>query len=300
VDYVLAQMLVAATPIIFAGLGGIICERSGVINFALEGKMLAGAFAAAVGAWLTGNPWVGLACAAGAGVAMAALHGFGSITLRSDQIVSSFAVNFIALGLAGALLMRVFGRAGASPEIGRSLPAVFLGPLERFIGKPSALTLMAFAAALAVAFVINRTRFGLELRACGAGPVSASAAGVRVDRVRWAAVLAAGALAGVGGGFLVLSVLRQFTVGMVAGRGFVAVAAVILSGWRPGRLVLVSLGFGMITALTHHLQGGRWTAWLGSAGELVLVAPFVVVLLVAPLLGKGGRVPAGLGKWAEC
>ena len=293
--YLGSETLQQAAPILLAGLGGLMTERAGVINFALEGKMIAGAFAAAAGAYLTGDPFWGLAFAVAAGVAMAALHGLGSITLRGDQIVSSFAVNFVALGLAGALMMRFFGTMGISPEVA-ALPTVPLGPVERWFGRPSVLTLAALAAVPVVWAVLWKTRFGLALRCCGADPRAAAAAAVRVSAVRWIAVLLGGALAGAGGGFLVLAVLKQFTVRMIAGRGFIAVAAVILSGWRPGRLLAVALLIGLATAAANHLQG---VGWLGSAEQLILVTPFVFVLIASAVASRGAVAPAGLARWPE-
>jgi len=297
--FVLSQMLIVATPILLAGLGGILSERAGVMNFALEGKMLVGAFAACVGTYVTGSPWMGLLAAIGAGIAIASLHGIGSITLRGDQIISSFALNFCALGLTSALFKRIFLDRGISSEIPAGLPEAGLGPLGAFVGKPSVLTLIAFALAVAVALLLNKTRFGLKLRACGGDPASAAATGVPVDLFRWLAVLAAGALAAMGGAFILLAVVRGFTQDMILGRGFIAVAAVILSRWRPGRLVAVSLAIGLVVALARYAQGGPLPEWLTAGDAVVKTAPFLLVLLAAALTRRAARPPAGLGKWHD-
>ena len=298
-QFILSQTLIVATPILLAGLGGILSERAGVINFALEGKMLVGAFAAAWGTYLTGDPWMGLLIAMGAGIAIASLHGIGSITLRGDQIISSFALNFCALGLTSALFKRVFLDREISSEISGRLPELAMGPLEKVLGKPSVLTLIAFALALCVACLLNGTRFGLKLRACGGDPAAAAAAGVSVGLMRWIAVLAAGALAAMGGAFILLAVVREFTQDMILGRGFIAVAAVILSRWRPDRLVAMSLSIGLVVASARYLQGGRLPEWLGTADVVVKMAPFLLVLFVAAAAREAARPPAGLGKWHD-
>jgi len=298
-EFIISQTLIVATPILLAGLGGIICERSGVMNFALEGKMLAGAFAAALGTYLTGNPWMGLAFAAGAGVLMAVLHGIGSILFRGDQIVSSFAVNFLALGLTSAMFKRIFLDREISSEIPAGLPTIPLGALEKYCRGPSVMVIIALAAAILVALLLNKTSLGLKLRACGGDPRAAVANGVRVDLVRWIAVLASGVLAAMGGAFILLAVVREFSSNMILGRGFIAVAAVILSRWCPGRLVIVSLVIGFVVAGARYLQGEGLPAWLGSTDALVKMAPFVLVLVIAACARKGSRPPAGLGKWHE-
>ncbi|MCK4299690.1 MAG: ABC transporter permease [Planctomycetes bacterium] len=281
-----------ATPLLLAGLGGLWSERSGVINFALEGMMLMGAFAAVWGSHLTGSPWMGLACAAAAGVVLAALHAAASLHLSINQIVSAMALNILALGITGVLLGHVFGAAGASPSVTK-LPRLSLPG-----GQVGMLSLIAVAVAVGSWVVLYRTRWGLEVRATGEDPEAAAATGVRVLRTKWACLLLSGVLAGMAGAHLSISELSQFLEGMSGGRGYMAVAAVIFGRWRPGGVVLACLFFGLAGAVGENLHGLTVGGWQ-VPGQWAEMLPFLVTLAV--LAGLAGRSvpPAGLGRLAE-
>jgi simple sugar transport system permease protein len=272
-----------------AALGGLWSERAGVINFALEGMMLAGAFAAVWGSYVTGSPWVGAGCAVVAGLVLAAAHGLGSLHLRINQIVSAMALNIFALGATGSLMEYVFGTVGTSPAVTK-LPSLSLPG-----GRVGVLSILAVAVALASGFLLYRTRWGLAVRATGEDPGAAAAVGVRVLRVKWACVLVSGVLAGLAGAHLSTGDLSQFLERMTEGRGYIAVAAVIFGRWRPGGVAAACFLFGLADAFGENLQGVELARWHVSP-EWALMVPFLVTL--AALAGLVGRSvpPRGLGE----
>ena len=253
--------------------------------------MLAGAFGAAAGAVLTGSAWAGLACGALCGLLLAALHALVCIRFRVDQIISGTAANLLALGGTGFLLFKVFGSHGSSPAAPK-LPMVSLLP---FVGGPfrqPITVLIAILAALVAWYVIYQTPLGLRMRATGEAPEAARMAGVRTDRVRAVGVLASGMLAGLGGAHLSLGDLSQFVERMTAGRGFIALAALVLGKWHPLGVLGACLFFGTAEAIADGLQG--WTSHVPSQAFLAL--PFVLTLVVlAGFVGRS-RPPGALGK----
>ena len=218
-----------STPLILAALGGMFSERSGVINIALEGKMLAGAFTAAAVTYAAdtklhmGNasPWVGLLAAILAGLFIAAIYAVACIRFKADQVVSGAAINILMLGIPGFLSGAFFLSSGSTPQ----LPKEHLIPLTPIF--------IAFAMVFVSWYVMYRTPFGLRLRAVGEKPEAADAAGVSVNQIRYWGVLLAGALAGIGGAYLSIGQSSLFTRNMTAGRGFIALAALIFGKWRP-------------------------------------------------------------------
>ncbi|MBI1387940.1 MAG: ABC transporter permease [bacterium] len=280
---------IKAAPLIWASLGGCVSERSGVINIGLEGMMLTGAFAAAWGADAAGNPWAGVAAALLAGAAMGALHAAACLWGKANHIVSGMAVNIIALGLTGFLLSRVFHALGNSPEVpslgGWFIPGWNAAPV-------SPLHPVLIVTVFATVYLMYRTRYGLRLRACGESPSAARAQGVQVTRYRFAAVCASGALAGLGGAQLAIGDVSYFSVGMSGGRGFIALAAMICAGWRPGRAAWVCLAFGVIEALGERLQG----AVPALPSRLMLSLPFLIALAMLALRSSSLRQPAALGR----
>ena len=283
--------LAKMAPLLLAAIGGLASERAGVINIALEGMMLAGAFGAAVGAVLTGSAWLGLICGALCACLLAALHGLACIRLRVDQIVSGTAVNLLSLGATGFLLYRIFGTHGSSPSAPK-LPTVNLVP---FLGGPfrqPVTVLIAIVLAFAAWYIIYQTPFGLRLRATGEAPEAARAAGVRTDTIRWIGVISSGLLAGLGGAHLSLGDLSQFVERMTAGRGFIALAALIFGKWHPLGVLGACLFFGLAEAIADGLQG--WTGQLPS--QFFLALPFVLTLVVlAGFVGRS-KPPGGLGR----
>src|SRR5215813_8084866 len=232
-----------ATPLVLAALGGLYSERSGVINIALEGLLLAGAFTAATVTHFSHSPWIGLLAAILAGALVALIHGVACIRYRADQVVSGTAINILFLGVPALLSGALFESTGATPQI----------PKDQLL--PLAPILLAFALVPVTWWVLNRTPFGLRLRAVGENPEAADTAGVNVARVRYAGVLLSGALAAIGGAYLSIGQSSLFTRNMTAGRGFIALAALIFGKWRPVQTMLACLLFGFAEAASIQMQG---------------------------------------------
>ncbi len=274
-----------STPLVLAALGGMFSERSGVINIALEGMMLAGAFTAAALTYATGSPWIGLAGAAGAGVLVASIHAVASIRYRADQVVVGTAINILMLGLPGFLSGAFFLSSGSTPQI----------PIEHLI--PRAPILMAFALVPITWYVLYRTPFGLRLRAVGENPEAADAAGVNVASLRYTGVLLSGALAAIGGAYLSIGQSSLFTRNMTSGRGFIALAALIFGKWRPVQTMLACLFFGFTEAMTIQMQG---VVKLPSGEDIpvqfIQMVPYLLTIVVlAGFIGQS-RPPRALGR----
>lgn len=269
-----------STPLLFAALGGVLSERSGVVNIALEGKLLAGAFAAAVFAGAWESPWAGLAAAAGAGLVVGALHALACVTLRGDQIVVGVALNLLVVGLTQFLMGILYGSSANTP--------FFPGfAASRWLSF-NPLVWLALGLVPVVHFVLRTTRFGLRLQAVGEHPETAETLGVSPWRVRFAAVLLAGAIAGLGGAYLSLET-SQFVKNMSAGRGFIALAAVIFGKWRPLGAAGACLFFGLAEAVQIRLQG------LAMPTQFVQMIPYVLTMVaLAGFVGRS-RPPASLG-----
>jgi simple sugar transport system permease protein len=283
----LAATLRYATPLLFAGLGGLVSERAGVVNIGLEGMMLMGAFFAAWGADVTGNWLLGTLIGVGSGMALAAIHAFFSINLRADQIVCGFALNFVALGLTGYLYVDIYGDQGTPDDL-PAVPNVELSFLEDlgFIGKALAnQNLLVWGALLGLVLVwvyVFRTRGGLRMRSVGENPKAAETVGINVYRTRWFAVLASGGLAALGGAFLSIGFVHSFTQNMTAGKGYIALAAMIFGRWKPLGLFAATLLFGFGSALAQRLP-----EFSPSAATLFQALPYVLTLIaVAGLVGR--------------
>jgi simple sugar transport system permease protein len=281
-----AAMLRYATPLTFAALGGLVSERAGVVNIALEGMMLMGAFFGAYGADKTGS-WVGgIVIGVLAGMALAAIHAVFAISLRADQIVSGTALNFVALGLTGYLYVDTYG-ANGTPDNLPSVPEVNL-PTDSlgFIGQAiSQLNLLVWGSLLAVVLVwivVFRMRLGLRLRSVGENPKAAETVGISVFKVRYAAVISSGGLAALGGAFLSIGFVHSFSQNMTAGRGFIALAALIFGRWRPGGLLAATLLFGFSSALAQRLP-----EFSPQLATLFQALPYVLTLIaVAGVVGR--------------
>ena len=271
-----------ATPLLLAALGGMFSERSGVINIALEGLMLAGAFTAASVTWYASSPWVGLASAIVAGAAIAMIHAVACIRYRADQVVSGTAINILLTGVPALLSGAFFLSSGSTPQV----------PKEHLI--PWTPVLLAFAFVPASWYVLYRTPFGLRLRAVGENPEAADAAGVSVNRMRYTAVLLSGALAGIGGAYLSIGQSSLFTRNMSAGRGFIALAALIFGKWRPVQTMLACLLFGFTEAVAIQLQGVHFGGE-EIPTQFVQIIPYVLTIVVlAGFIGQS-RAPRSLG-----
>ena len=272
---ILRSILDFAPPLILAALGGVISERAGVVNIGLEGMMRVGAFFACWAAFAFTSAWVGLAAGLAAGAALAALHAFVSIHGRADQVVSGIALNLIALGLVTFLLEAVFGTTGTAPV--ETLPE-----LPTLLGR-SPFTYLAFIAPVVLAGVLRYTVVGLRLRAVGEHPHAAATLGVSVARVRWAAVLAGGALAGLGGSALSLVILHRFDNKMPAGMGFMALAAVVFGKWTPLGALAAALFFTLGNAVADVVRSAiPPTGALADShfDGILLAAPYVLTLVL--------------------
>jgi ABC-type uncharacterized transport system permease subunit len=271
-----------ATPLLLAALGGMFSERAGVINIALEGLMLAGAFTAAAITHYTGSPWVGLLAGIGAGMAVALIHAVASIRFKADQVVSGTAINILMLGVPALLSGAFFLSSGSTPQI----------PRENLM--PWTPVFLAFALVPVTWYVLFRTPFGLRLRAVGENPGAADAAGISVPRLRYAAVLLSGALAGIGGAYLSIGQSSLFTRNMTSGRGFIALAALIFGKWRPVQTMLACLLFGFTEALAIQLQGVKFGEE-EIPNQFIQIIPYLLTIIVlAGFIGRA-RAPRALG-----
>jgi ABC-type uncharacterized transport system permease subunit len=281
-----AATLRFATPLIFAGLGGLVSERAGVVNIGLEGMLLMGAFFAALGADKTGSWLIGILIGVVAGMLLAAVHAVWSISLRADQIVSGTAINFVAAGITGYLYVDIYGAEGTPdnlpqvPEL--SLPTESLGFIGRAIANQNLLVWGALVSVFVVWVVVFRTAFGLRMRSVGENPRAAETVGVSVLRMRYIAVITSGALAAAGGAFLAIGFVHSFSAQMTAGRGFIALAAVIFGRWRPWGLLGATFLFGFSSALAQRLP-----EFSPQAATLFQALPYVLTLIaVAGLVGR--------------
>jgi general nucleoside transport system permease protein len=283
----LTQMIRIAIPYLFAASGGVVAERAGIVSLALEGFMLSGAFAAVIGVNYTGNPWVGVITGIFGGLVFALIHGVATIRFRADQIVVGVAINLMAIGITRFFLKLFFDSSSNSPRV-----AGFGGNIKAG-GFDNPLLWLGLLVPVAVAYMIYRTPFGLRIRAAGEHPEAAESVGVSVKRVRYAAVAISGMLAALGGVYLALD-QHQFTDQMTAGRGFIALSAVIFGRWHPIRAALACLLFAAAETLQIQLQGSH-----AIASQFIEMIPYA--LTIVALAGVVGRAvpPAALGKAAD-
>lgn len=285
-----------ATPLALAALGEVLVERSGVINIGLEGAIIVGAFGALVGAG-TGSVAAGFAAAALAGAVMGAAAGGFIAWLRTDQIVTGTAISLLGLGITGTLYRTLYGTTGAGltiPTMG-PLPIPVLSSIP-WIGpalfNQPLITYVVYLLCPLLWWMLFRTHAGLAIRACGDNPAAAVAAGVDLRRTQFTALVAGGACGGIAGGALVLAQSGTFIEGMSAGRGFIAIAIVVLGRWHPVGAVLAALLFGAAMALQYLLQAMGWSI----PYQLVLATPYVLTLLALGGLAGRAAAPSALGR----
>ena len=277
-----------ATPLIFAALGGMFSERSGVINIALEGLMLAGAFTAAVVTYESGNPFFGFLCGMIAGAVLALFYAIACIKFEADQVVAGFGINILMLGLPALLSSAIYDSAGSTQQIDKG------DLLPEFFGLNIA-SILAFLLVPACWYVFYKTPFGLRLRATGENPAAADAAGVDVIKLRYTAVIISGVLAAAGGAYLSTGQSSLFTRGMTAGRGFIALAALILAKWRPVQVLFACLFFGFTEALTIPLANIKTASGENVPVQFIQIIPYVLTIIVlAGFIGLS-RAPKALG-----
>ena len=269
-----------SVPLLLAALGGLFSERSGIVDIGLEGKMLAGAFAAGCVASITGSPWAALLAAVAVGCLLGLLHGFVCIDQRGDQVVSGMAINILIAGLTVTLGLAWFGQGGQTPVLDHA---------ERFpeFAGLSVLAWPAFALVPLTAWLLWRTRFGLRLRAVGEHPAAVDTAGVSVAWLRYRAVLIAGALCGWAGAYIAVAQSAGFARDMTGGRGYLALAALILGKWRPLPVLLACLLFALLDAVAIRLQGVALPGIGTVPVQAVQALPYVLtVLLLAGFVGR--------------
>jgi general nucleoside transport system permease protein len=295
----LAATLRFATPLIYAAIGGMFSERSGVVNIGLEGMMLMGAFFGIMGADKTDSWVLGLLIAIAAGGALALVHAVFSIHLQADQIVGGTAVNFLALGITGYLFIDIYGTAGTPSEVPEvpnvTIPGLehvyFIGPA---IGQANLLIWLALATIFVSWIVMFKTPLGLRIRSVGEHPRAADTVGISVYGIRYAAVVVSGMLAAVGGAYLSIGFVHSFNENMTAGRGFIALAALIFGNWRPFGAAGAALLFGFSSALAQRMSVYNET--LPGIDVLIQALPYVLTLIaVAGVIGRT-IPPAAVGR----
>lgn len=280
----LTQTLRIAIPYLFAAAGGVVAERAGIISLALEGFMLTGAFSATLGAYYTGSPWIGLLCGIFGGLVFGLIHAIATIRYRADHVVSGIAINLLAIGVTRFFLKLAFDSSSNSPRVNG------FGGDQAWHGFDNPLLWLGVLVAPLLGFFLYRTPFGLRVRAVGEHPDAAASVGVKVSRVQYIAVAVSGMLAAMGGVFLALD-QHQFTDQMTAGRGFIAVAAVIFGRWDPVKAAIACLLFAAAETLQIQLQG---TEIIPS--QFIVMIPYLLTIIA--LAGVVGRAvpPAALGK----
>ena len=284
---ILAQVLRIAVPYLFAAAGGLLSERAGIVALTLEGFMLSGAFGAAIATYYSGNPALGLVAGIAAGAFLAFIHAVATIRFKADQVVSGIALNLLVAGGCAFSLRLAFDSSANSPRItdlgdglGSGLASTFANPL----------VWGAFVVLPGMWWLLYRTRFGLRVRAVGEHPEAATSVGIGVPRVRYLAVVLSGAIAALGGAYLAFD-QHKFTDGMTAGRGFIALAAVIFGRWEPLRALGSCLLFAVAETLQIRLQGST-----ALPSQFVEMIPYA--LTIVALAGFGGKsvAPAALGR----
>jgi ABC-type uncharacterized transport system permease subunit len=303
-----ASSLRLSVPLIFACLAGLYSERSGVFDISLEGKMLVAAFAAGTAAALTGSPWFGLGAAIIVSTVFALIHGLASITYRGSQIVSGVAINMIAIGLTAQLGQTWFKRGGQTPQLppearflNIALPDIGISKIpvlgqiyEKVLSGQSLLAYIALLAVPFTAWVLYRTRFGLRLRAVGENPAAIDTAGISVTWLRYRAVICCGILCGFSGAYLSISQSAGFIPQMSAGKGFMALAALVFAKWRPYPAFFACLLFGFLEAMAIRLQGQPIFGFAPLPVQLMQAIPYILtVILLAGFIGRAVPPKAG-------
>jgi len=283
----LTQMIRIAVPYLFAASGGVIAERSGIISLSLEGYMLTGAFSATLGAHYSGSAWIGVLAGMFGGLVFGLLHAIASIRYKADQVVTGIAINLLAIGVTRFFLKLAFASSSNSPRIEG------FGGNNALHGFDNPLLWLGLLTAPVLAFLLYHTPYGLRVRAVGEHPAAAESLGIKSSAVQYIAVAISGILAALGGVFLALD-QHQFTDQMTAGRGFIAVAAVIFGRWDPVRAALACLLFAAAETLQIQLQGNQLIP-----SQFIEMIPYLLTIIA--LAGVVGRAvpPAALGKKAE-
>jgi len=295
VTAMLAAGLVAAVPLVLAALGEAVGEKSGLLNLGIEGMMLAGAFFGFLAAFQTGSAVLGVLGGIAAGAVLGLVFAALTVSLRVDQVLVGLAITIFGGGLTAFLYRDIFG--GQNPSLNVDAPRIAIPLLSRIpVAGPAmfnqgVLFYLAFALVPAFAFVLARTRFGLQVRAVGEYPFAADAAGVDVTRTRYLAALIAGSMAGLAGAFLAVADLKIFQVGMTVGMGFIALALTMVGGWNPYRILLASVLFGLLRSLGNGLQ----ILGIDVRTEFITMLPYIGIMIALAILAGRTSIPAALG-----
>ena len=297
-----------STPLLLACLAGLFSERAGIFDIGLEGKMLVAAFFSAAVAAVTGSVWLGLLAGIASSLVLSGLHGLASITFKGNQLISGVAINFLAAGLTVLIAQDWFRQGGRTPSLmagGRFTPVELpfaetlstvplLGPIySELLSGHSVLVYIAFLAVPATWFVLFRTRFGLRLRAVGENPAAVDTAGVSVVRLRYAAVLICGMLCGIAGAYLATALQAGFVKDMTAGRGFIALAALIFAKWRPLHALYACLLFGLLQAVALRYQNIDLGGLVIPVQAMDALPYILTVIILAGFVGKAIPPKAG-------
>jgi ABC-type uncharacterized transport system permease subunit len=299
---VFASGIRLAVPLILACLAGLWSERSGIVDVGLEGKMLTGAFAAAAAATFTGSAWIGLFVGVIVTILMSLIHGYASIDQRANQVVSGVAVNMVADGMTALIGNAWWGQGGRTPQLDSSalfneinLPFVYtlrdvpiIGPIyQHLISGHDLITYFAFLMAPATYWVLYKTRFGLRLRAVGENPAAVDTAGISVRGLRYGGVIICGVLVGMAGAYLSIAQAAYFQPHMSAGKGFIALAALVFAKWRPMPALATCLLFGFLDALSIRLQGTILPVIGSVPVQAIQALPYILtVILLAGFICK--------------
>lgn len=298
--FIITITLMNSVPLAFAALGGVICEKSGVVNIGIEGMMSIGAFTGAAVGYYTGSAWLGLICAGLAGGVLALFHAVASVTFQADQTVSGIAINLIGPGIAMFLSRIFFAGATTTIPISHKFPKIFdfLGnKLENKYSFFNSINLdvtvpLSFLAVLLTWFVMYKTKWGLRIRALGEHPAAVDSVGVSVYRTRYICVVLSGILAGIGGASVTIAIVSQFTPTAISGQGFIALAAVIFGKWKPFGAYFACLFFGFAQALVVLLGGeGKFIS-----SDILMMLPYLLTILVLVLFVGKSSAPKASGK----
>jgi ABC-type uncharacterized transport system permease subunit len=284
--FLFSTTLMYATPLIFTALGGVLSEKSGVINIGLEGMMTFGAFVASWIAISYGNPWLGFLAGGIAGLVLASLHAVASIKYKGNQVVSGIAINFLGSGLAIFFCRILFDGASMTPplDLDKKIPVLMNQYVTVYI---------AFFVAFLIWFIFKKTALGLRIISSGEHPKAATAAGVKVSHYRYIGVLSSGFLAGLGGGSLSLAIVSNFRPTLISGQGFIALAAMIFGKWNPIGALWACLFFGFSQALVVYIGGFED---LHVSSQLLATLPYILTLIILVGFMKKTTAPSALGQ----
>jgi simple sugar transport system permease protein len=291
---IVQSSIAIASPLFLGALGGLYCERAGVVNVGLDGIMLMGAFAAAVVSFFTGSAWIGVAAAIGAGALLGLLHALICVRFKADHVISGVAINIMASSATIFLLQYLFhnkGQSPSAPQVG-SLGDLALGVpvLGSVLHNMSYLTIIGLALVAGTQVFINHSRWGLRLRSVGENPYAAQSLGIPVKKYMYLSVMAGCAMAGLAGAFLSIGMLNVFTRNMTAGRGYIALAALIVGRWKPWGILAAALFFGYISAWQMSLQG------FAVPAQIIEAMPYAAALIMLALVSRRTFGPAHAGK----